>query len=709
MSKAQLAEPINGPAHVAGIRLEEGLATRIADKLLDEKGNIELTYLQVLMDRLFRLAAKRNPGNVHITHADLDSFGKLGNLLAGYLDEQLSLMDNKVLGEQVLKTLVSIDGTRRPMRLADIKNHIRQFGKGGAIDDEALQNTIQYFVSARILQDRDENGFYELKHDSLAARIYDKISAEEMELMQLRHFVQHALLNYQNRDILLTKDDLAYIQKKEHLLQLDPHETAFIEKSRQNIRAKRRTVRRLTVASAVALLLLLMSIGKHVFDNIRQHDSIVWAHRSISQYQNIDQRLAAAYRAYNAYETPNAREALIRSFNALLAEPTGNHELDSLRNVYLRTFEPAPDSIMYATLMNAHGYIFAYTANDVLIWDEEGTIIRQFPHGKQGVLHAKVSDGSELIALLGGDAVLSVFDRQGALLFERMIHHTQLNPRQAFDFIDETGIIINNKTDIVLIDVIDGHEIQRLNEQNGVVHAVALSGDRRFIAAASHDTIARTTIWYYNRVRKQYNFYSQGDYQNLLDTVWSVNFSGNGKNIVLGGVASYHPLYNPSSLLSRNINMAESTRIHVRYYYGTFSYVELLNNDLTLKWVRYEYRNNSPIFLMAGSFLNENILRSTRPVVRREIHHLSFSADNRFFAHSDGHNIYLSDGQTDDWPLGNHLLFDARGQSSLFSENTSYWYVVNGKQINVLFFDFESIGESIGMSLDTNRLLRGWW
>ena len=190
-----------------------------------------------------------------------------------------------------------------------------------------------------------------------------------------------------------------------------------------------------------------------------------------------------------------------------------------------------------------------------------------------------------------------------------------------------------------------------------------------------------------------------------MDTVWSVNFSVNGKNIIIGGVRSDNQYY---GIRRRNINMDESTTIHAGYY-STLSYVELLNNDLTLKMVRYEYRNNSPIFLMAGSFLDENILRSTYPVAGREIHHfLSFSVDNRFFAHSDGRNIFLSDGQTGERVQGNHLLHASKGQSSLFSENTSYWYVVNGKQINVLLVDFESIAEAIGMALDTNRLLRGW-
>jgi len=61
------------------------------------------------------------------------------------------------------------------------------------------------------LKDKDEDGKYELRHDSLATKIYEKITLVEKELLEITLFLENAWDVYYKRDILLNDNDLRYI------------------------------------------------------------------------------------------------------------------------------------------------------------------------------------------------------------------------------------------------------------------------------------------------------------------------------------------------------------------------------------------------------------------------------------------------------------------------------------------------------------------
>jgi len=51
-----------------------------------------------------------------------------------------------------------------------------------ALTGDDLQTLIQRLIAARILSDRDLHGSYELRHDSLARKVWERMSAREKEL-----------------------------------------------------------------------------------------------------------------------------------------------------------------------------------------------------------------------------------------------------------------------------------------------------------------------------------------------------------------------------------------------------------------------------------------------------------------------------------------------------------------------------------------------
>lgn len=96
-------------------------------------------------------------------------------------------------------------------------------------------------VNLRILKDQDDQGRYELRHDSLAAAIYAKISLFEKELIEIRQFIDQAYGTHLKRRALLSVDDLKYIAPYEDRLFLN-RTRPFIDLSRRE--ATRKTRRR---------------------------------------------------------------------------------------------------------------------------------------------------------------------------------------------------------------------------------------------------------------------------------------------------------------------------------------------------------------------------------------------------------------------------------------------------------------------------------
>jgi hypothetical protein len=271
MGRTHIAEAIKLPAEVCGVMLEEGLAEEAIEKITDEKGNIELTYVQVLMDHLYKVAEARDADNIHLQLDDLRKLGQLSNLMSKFLDDQLLQMDNAKAGEDVLKTMISLDGTKKPMRISDIQKSLQQLNK--KVDNDQLLNIVQYFVNVRILREKDENGFYELRHDSLAYRIYERMTLVEKELIEVQQFLRQAFERYQRRRILLRKEDLDYISPYDGRLHLEKSLIDFIELSRKSFECSKKRRLKLAVTGVIALLIFFSGLTIWAFLERKQAEN----------------------------------------------------------------------------------------------------------------------------------------------------------------------------------------------------------------------------------------------------------------------------------------------------------------------------------------------------------------------------------------------------------------------------------------------------
>lgn len=251
MTRQNAGEVITGPCRVNGIQVEEGFSDSLLKKLNPETAGIELTYLQVFLDKIFRLSADSNK----FTLALIDRAGDVSDLLGSFLDEQVSALNDAETGLVVLKAFVSIQGTKKLIGVGEIEEFARTLGK--SIGKEDLKNLLQSFVNLRVLKDKDDHELYELRHDSLAIKIYEKFTLVEKELLEIKEFLVNAYSNFQRRGIYLSESDLHYIAPYEDKIFLGKALNQFVADSRNELVRIQRRRRRWIAAAAIALITIL--------------------------------------------------------------------------------------------------------------------------------------------------------------------------------------------------------------------------------------------------------------------------------------------------------------------------------------------------------------------------------------------------------------------------------------------------------------------
>ncbi|MCX6328265.1 MAG: hypothetical protein NTZ85_01955 [Bacteroidia bacterium] len=258
MSHTNALAAIQEPCKVFNISLEEGFAESLLDKLSPEGADVELTYLQVYLDKIFKLATEGiKDENEKITFriSDHDKAGNVYDILGSFLDEQISHLPDPELAMTVLKAFVSARGTKRPANAEEVREYALTTGKD--IDEKTINDLLNSLVNLRILKDKDQTGHNELKHDALASKIYEKITLVEKELIEIRQFIENAYSNWQKRGVLISSEDLQYIAPYESRLYLPDEHQKLIEKSKKELIKVRHRRRNIFSAAAVLLIFIL--------------------------------------------------------------------------------------------------------------------------------------------------------------------------------------------------------------------------------------------------------------------------------------------------------------------------------------------------------------------------------------------------------------------------------------------------------------------
>ncbi len=375
MTRTAAQEAILGPCRVFNIPVEEGFAQSLLDKISPERSEVELTYLQVFLDKLYKLAVKRNPNEIGFRNSMLQELGNISDVLADFLEEQLATIPEANKAVSVLKSFVSTEGTKRQLSLQEAGDFTRTLGQD--LTDKEIEHFVNLFVNLRILRDKDEKDKYELRHDSLAAKIYEKITLTEKELLQVRQLITNRHQEFQVRGILLNQDDLNYLATYEKQLFLDESLQGFVQKSRTIIQTNRRLKRRVSLVSLLSLMLLVGAVAFYFYQQNQLTRANELAAMSLIK---VDEDPTLAYLlAEKAYElNPKGeliQKALINAYRNgpfylnvpgkdYLIDESGKHMVTSSDDSTLRfySFKETGVSLTKTIKLNHENHLYTFPA-----------------------------------------------------------------------------------------------------------------------------------------------------------------------------------------------------------------------------------------------------------------------------------------------------------------------------------------------------------
>lgn len=264
MTRHNALQCIDGPCKAFNIDLEGDFSENLLLKLSPESAEIELTYLQVFLDRIYKIVIESSKEKeLLFTNSILNDLGNIGDVLSEFLDDQIDQIPDSEKVLTLLKAFVTGDGTKKQISTEEARDFSKILGK--EIPLSQVESIIQELVNRRILKDKDEADRYELRHDSIADKIYQKITQYERDLIEVKQFLDYAYNEYTKRDFLLNESDLAYVSPYQEKLQLPKKVTDFIEKSSKIIKKKKRSRKQFYTVVGIIVVLLITSVSFLVY------------------------------------------------------------------------------------------------------------------------------------------------------------------------------------------------------------------------------------------------------------------------------------------------------------------------------------------------------------------------------------------------------------------------------------------------------------
>jgi len=385
------------------------------------------------MDKLYRKAIE-NKSTV-IKNSYIDELSSIGDVLTVFLDEQLNNMSNAEQGEAVLKRMISASGTKRRLLPFEILEDLKTTGV--EMDETTLQNILHYFINVRIITEKDENGYYELRHDSLASRIYERMTAIEKEIIEVKKFIENEYYSFTKWGKLLDEKDLKYLAAYESLMFLNENIVSFIKQSKNKIKKAKQLKRNIFVIAASIIIVSLTIFGIYTYKAQKKAELEAKIQKSISlansSLLNKDTDATLAYllaeKAYKIYPTDEALGALINAYkmSPFYNQITGNEFI----------FSPSGKYILTTSIID----------NTINIYDYTGKLLSKCI-GHKGQIHYKRTHFSDdekfIISESLVDSSKIIWNINGKLIKKYKLHPGEFSKKEYnYDFKPDKRIFLN--------------------------------------------------------------------------------------------------------------------------------------------------------------------------------------------------------------------------------------------------------------------------
>jgi WD40 repeat protein len=522
MKRANALHAIEGPCKVHDIETETGFSEELIDKLCPAGNEIELTFLQIYLDRIFRIAVAEKQGidNVKFSKEILSRAGSVSDLLGQFLEEQIRELDDPDTGMAILKSFVSVLGTKRQMNESEILDSIGTFGT--VIAEADLLKYLTKFVDLRILRERDEAGHFELRHDSLAAKIYEEFTAIEKDIIEVRQFIDNAFSVYEKRGRFLTSDDLKYIAPYEDKLYLSKPSESFIHKSKNEISRSRKRRRNIVSVAALALIIVLSGFTLWALRE-KQKSNQNYLRARANSYNFLSQKVVEAdptialRLAEYAVSIDSVNPEIIQNLNRIYYD----------FNFYKIVSRHQSSIISVAFSPDGKSILTGSRDSTARLWDLQGNLLQVFK-GHQGIVYSVTFSPDSKSILTGSmDKTARLWDLRGNLLHE-FIGHRGIIYSVTFSP-DGKTILTGSMDKTARLWNLQGNELQVFKGHEDIISSVAFSRDGKSILTGSNDKTAR--LWdLQGNILQVFKGHDSG--------ITSVAFSPDGKDIFTGSTDS---------------------------------------------------------------------------------------------------------------------------------------------------------------------------
>lgn len=321
---------------------------QIIENVSRGKSGIELPYLQVYLDKLYKEDFERTYPNqtdtknalsqwlpLEFTATEIKEFGTIDSVLDKFLIEQqdeiqrqLNLKDSTLRHDtvrQILDAFVSDEGTKRPIRYTRehelVKLEATEQGFFPKVSPEGLTFCLAAMESARLI--RSDSKSMELAHDSLAALIDKRRTDEQRQRNDIKRQIRSMHQNFSRTNEFLTQKQITVFEDVLTDLNLENELMLFFKESHkfrtkeaaEELEIEKARRRRSNRVALLALVGFVIAIGVGIWAT--QQSKI-----AIAEKNNADKEKNKAEESLRKFEEAEKRR-LITEFTITLKNAQG--------------------------------------------------------------------------------------------------------------------------------------------------------------------------------------------------------------------------------------------------------------------------------------------------------------------------------------------------------------------------------------------------